>query len=84
MSPEGLVRACVVPTLNLNGENYYDLIDWTESFTEPPLTMRIPTDELINNIGTGCYPNLPDISLPTTSLHNIPCHSERFVSKGYW
>ena len=22
MSPEGLVRTCVVPTLNLNGENY--------------------------------------------------------------
>ena len=70
------LRAFTIPKINFDAKTYYELIDWNDFYSEPPLAMEIPTDELEMYVGTGYYPMLPEISLASCSVNNIPCHSQ--------
>lgn len=61
------VRKFLVPQLNLNAEEYSDLIDWFECpRTEPPLLKKISDEDVDRAIESKCK----------WDLENIPCHSQ--------
>ena len=68
--------AFTVSKMNFDAKIYYELIDWNDFNSEPPLAMEIPTDELETYVETRDYPRLPDISLASRSVNNILCHSQ--------
>ena len=42
----GGVRAFMIPKLNFDADNYYDMVTWMEDVTEPPLTSFMDTAEI--------------------------------------
>ena len=73
------IRSFRVPPLNLDGEVYVDMVDWSACpLTEPPLTMDITDRELEQNVRT---------SRLFEDAKKFPCHTQgverliRLVSK---
>ncbi|KAG5874503.1 hypothetical protein JTB14_025781 [Gonioctena quinquepunctata] len=66
------LRQFEVPnSLNINASSYMDLIDWsTLVITEPPLTMGLPVEVLINIVEN------PDTSMLFSEIKSYPCHTQ--------
>ena len=65
----GGVRAFMIPKLNFDADNYYDMVTWMEDVTEPPLTSFMGTAEIEKFIDSGALPNI-------AAWNNIPCHTQ--------
>ena len=52
------------------------MVNWSELYSEPPLTKHIPIKDLDENIKNTSYPKTASISLAWTNLVNIPRHSK--------
>ena len=72
----GNVRAFIIPKINFEASNYYEMVNWSELYSEPPLTKHIPIGDQNENIKNASYPKTASISLEWTNLVNIPCHSQ--------
>ncbi|KAG5871645.1 hypothetical protein JTB14_032282 [Gonioctena quinquepunctata] len=58
-------------SLNINASNYLDLIDWsTLVVTEPPSTMGLPVEVLIDIVKN------PDTSMLFSEIKSYPCHTQ--------
>lgn len=57
-----------VPELNMNAEVYYDLINWQQQVTEPPILKQISTEELECFIVRGEENKIDFLRLP--------CHTQ--------
>ncbi|KAG5894025.1 hypothetical protein JTB14_018130 [Gonioctena quinquepunctata] len=66
------LRQFEVPnSLNINASSYMDLIDWsTLVITEPPLTMGLPVEVLIEIVKN------PDTSMLFSGIKSYPCHTQ--------
>ena len=53
------LRAFTVPKINFNAKTYYELIDWNDFYSEPPLSIEIPSDELEMYVETGITQGYP-------------------------
>jgi hypothetical protein len=63
------VRKFVIPKLNYDSEEYYDLIDWqTTMITEPPLTVDISDSDIQQFVATGAS--------EVISFPRFPCHTQ--------
>lgn len=66
-----VLRIFEVPTLNLNADDYIDLIDW-ENITEPPLTKNITTEIICQAI---IEPQIIQNEI-LKNIKNLPCHTQ--------
>jgi len=68
--PGAKVRIFEVPPLNLDAEDYVDLIQWEElDITEPPLISTFTDEQVEEFISTGK-------KLEDPSILDIPCHTQ--------
>ena len=66
VKPKG-IRKFVLPTVNVNADNYYKFVNWQDyNRTEPPMMMNITDEEIDSAIETG----------QTWTLDNFPCHTQ--------
>lgn len=71
-APMGLdsanVRLYEHPQILFDCEEYYEMIDWNEPFTEPPFTRNISYEELTALAENG--------EIITEEIREVPCHSQ--------
>lgn len=64
---QGEVRRFKVPPIKFNAQNYFDMIEWQDDITEPPLTKDISETQLEELIKSQeAYQGLTD----------LPCHTQ--------
>lgn len=66
----GKVRSFIPPHINFDAENYYDLFDWNEPYSEPPFTRTIPYEELVR---LALYSGIIDDNVRDIECHNQAC-----------
>ena len=66
VKPKG-IRKFVLPTVNLNADNYYELVNWQDcQRTEPPMMMDITDEKIDSAIEAG----------QRWTLDDFPCHTQ--------
>ena len=70
------IRVYEIPDINFQAGSYHDMVDWNINITEPPLTTYISDEDIFQYIETGDLPRISAISLGSTTMNNIPCHSQ--------
>ncbi|PZC78138.1 hypothetical protein B5X24_HaOG202589 [Helicoverpa armigera] len=66
-----MMRSFVIPKINFECQNYYDMIDWQNKslvLTEPPLLRNLETDDLKKIVVEG---NIEKFDFP-----KFPCHTQ--------
>ncbi|XP_053950548.1 uncharacterized protein LOC128871890 [Anastrepha ludens] len=64
------VRSFILPKLNFNATNYYEMIDWSSTILSPPPVLRnVLNADLLSSID-----NQPSIS--QWNLSSFPCHTQ--------
>lgn len=62
------VRSYLHPDILFDCENYYEMIDWSLDYTEPPFTRNISYEELTTLAQNG--------EVITSEFRKVPCHSQ--------
>ena len=66
-SSSGDIRKFIIPTLNFEAKDYYELINWLDfPRLEPPITCILTENDLDEAIKTGSMPD----------LEKYPCHTQ--------
>jgi hypothetical protein len=64
-----VLREFVVPKLNLDANEYFELINWQDTeITEPPLTADVPVADIRSFVKSG--------GQSTIEFERFPCHTQ--------
>jgi hypothetical protein len=62
------LRKFAIPILNFQANEYFDLIDWQEHLTEPPLLLELSEDEISHHIR--------EAACAMMEFPKFPCHTQ--------
>ena len=65
---DGRIRQLRVPKLNINANSYIDLIDWTDTISEPSFTYSVTTNEIKEMIDSKAFSKF--------KIPELPCHTQ--------
>lgn len=66
------VREFIIPDIDLNASDYFELIDWQKNvITSPPLLRSLTDDNIRKMIGDKTFSALDDME-----FHLFPCHTQ--------